>query len=111
MYDEFRRLCAVGSVDDIEAFIKSHNIDLNYDDYEFINIASRRRIIRLIEVFVEHGANVHFNNDILLGLALERGDVNLVKYFIENQNFDPEKLKGTNAYLKYQLLRDQNKNI
>ena len=101
LYDHFEKLCWTGSLTELEECIKYIDVSNTYFDYDFINIASTRHDVKFLELFIEHGFDIHYNNDILLGVAIERNDIKLRDYLIEVQKFDIEKLKGTNAYSKY----------
>jgi len=99
IYDHFEKLCWKGTIEEVEECLKY--IDLSNNDYDFLNIVSTRNDFRFIELFIKHGADIHENNDILLGVAIERNNYKLVDYLIEVHKLDVEKLKGTNAYSKY----------
>ena len=102
LYDHFEKLCWTGSLAELEECIKYIDVSNTHFDYDFINIASTRHDVKFLELFIKHGFDIHYDNDNLLGVAIERNDHKLRDYLIEVQKFDIEKLKGTNAYSKYQ---------
>jgi len=101
LYDHFENLCCNGSLSELEECIKYIDISNSLYDDDFINIVSTRHDVKFIELFIKYGFDIHYNDDILLGVAIERNDYDLVKYLIDVHKFDIEKLKGCNAYSKY----------
>ena len=51
---------------ELKQFIEKYNIDLKYDEYDYINIISSRDDIKLLELFIDHNADIHYNDDELL---------------------------------------------
>jgi hypothetical protein len=101
LYDHFEHLCKNASYEDIEECIKYIDVSNKHFDNDFINIMSTRHDERMFELFMKNGFDIHYNNDILLGVALERRDYKLVNYLINEQHFDPEKINGCNSYSIY----------
>ena len=99
LYDHFEKLCWHGTLEEVEECIKY--IDLSNQDYDFLNIVSTRHDIRFIEIFIKWGVDIHENDDVLLAVAIERKDKDLVKYLIDVHKLDVEKFKHTNAYSMY----------
>ena len=101
LYKHFEDLCYTADYSELKQFIEKYNIDLNNEDYDYINIVVSRNDIKLIELFIEYKADIHYNNDILLGIAIEKNNYELVNYLIKNQHFDINKLRKCNAWSKY----------
>ena len=100
LYDHFEHLSKNGSLKDLEECIKY--IDLSNQNYDFFeNVLGKYDSMDRIQLLIKHGGDIHYNNDVFLGVAIERGDYILVEYLMNVHNLDVEKLKGCNAYSKY----------
>lgn len=100
LYDHFEHLSKNGSLQDFEECIKY--IDLSNQNYDFfVNVLGKYDTMDRIQLLIKHGGDIHYNNDILLGVAIERGNYGFIEYLMNVHNLDVEKLKGCNAYSKY----------
>lgn len=98
IYDTFENICINANINEIENFIKKFNIDVNYDDGYFLEIICERNDIKLLQLFINNGANVHLNNECLLRIASHRGYIEIVDYLIKECHSDYKVLYESTAY-------------
>ena len=101
LYIQFEKMCYKANYNELKQFIEKYNIDLNYDDYDYINIISSRNDIKLLELFIDHNADIHYNDDELLGVVIDRNNYDIVNYLIKHHKFNINKLSGCNSWSKY----------
>eukprot|EP01080_Neovahlkampfia_damariscottae_P009793 gene9793-2118_t len=88
IHNAFEEVCLLGNKDDIIEFVKSFDIDINYDDgYPMENIACRNDL-ELFKVTVELGGDVNLNNSSSLRIFASKGNLEAVKYIIEELGCD-----------------------
>jgi hypothetical protein len=56
-------MCYKANYNELKQFIETYNIDLNYDEYDYINIISSRNDIKLLELFIDHNVNINYYDD------------------------------------------------
>ena len=65
-YLEFGDLCFDASYRQLEEFIKENNIDVNYNNGDFFKTICGRKdvdIIKILDLFIKYGGNIHINNE------------------------------------------------
>jgi len=70
-YDIFERLCTYGSEKNIEDFIKEFNVDVNFNDGNFVEIICYRYDVKLLEMMIRHNADIHINKEYALYIYCE----------------------------------------
>eukprot|EP01080_Neovahlkampfia_damariscottae_P011806 gene11806-5140_t len=102
----FEEVCLLGNKDDITEFVKSFDIDINYDDgYPMENIACRNDL-ELFKVIAELGGDVNLNNSSCLRIFASKGNLEAVKYIIEELGCDHGPIFGTTALNNYDYIKE-----
>jgi len=91
-------LCTVANINDLENYIKTFNIDVNYNDGYFMEIICLRNDINLLKLFINNGANVHINNEGILRLVAHEGYITLLEYLINTCKSNYKVLYDSTAY-------------
>jgi len=98
IYNNFEKLCTVANINDLENYIKTFNIDVNYNDGYFMEIICLRNDINLLKLFINNGANVHINNEGILRLVAHEGYITLLEYLINTCKSNYKVLYDSTAY-------------
>ena len=105
VYDQFEKLLFKHCLSDIENFITRFNIDVNKEDGYYLGLICSRNDIKLLEMVIKYGANVHINNEIVLKSCADSGLLNIVIYLLTNCNSDHKVLYGTTAYSNHPVVK------
>ena len=81
------------------------NIDVNKADGHYLVLICSRNDIKLLEMSIKNGANVHINNEIALKSCANSGLLNMVIYLLNNCYSDHKVLYGTTAYSNYSAVK------
>ena len=103
-YCDFENLCFNGSYKQLEDFMIKNNIDVNYNDGDFFRTICGRNdieIIKVLDLFIKYGGNIHINDETVLSYVSECGLLDIIKYLVEKHRCDFTKLKGTSSYSNY----------
>jgi hypothetical protein len=98
IYNQFENMCYDSSLNELKHVIEKYNIDLNYDNNNFIEIICLRNDIELLKLFINHGCKI---NEDILSLVSSKGYLELVKYLVMDIGIKYNKLIRTTAYCNY----------
>jgi len=99
--DNFEEICAYGNKDDIIYYVNKFNIDINSDDGYFLEIIACRNDLELFKLMVELGGNIKLNNNGSLQIFAHNGNLDAVKYIINECGGDYKVLMRTTAMTNY----------
>jgi len=106
IYEYFESMCATATQYELQFFAERYNIDLNYDDGLFLEIIGARNDIELIRMCINMKANIHINGEGVLRMTAHRGNIDMLKYLIEECDCDYRKLYKSTAYCNQQATKD-----
>jgi ankyrin repeat protein len=66
---------------EIVKLLLEHGVDIHYDNDNAIRLASYGENLDIVKLLVERGANIHAHNDYALEIASEHESTELIKYF------------------------------
>lgn len=98
VYNEFEKICMFENIDTIENYIKTFNINVNYNDGYFMEIICERNNLELLKLFIKYGGNVHLNNECLLRIASHRGYIKIIDYLLKECKSNYKVLYESTAY-------------
>jgi len=81
--DNELKLASKDGIFDIVEYLIEHGADIHIDNDYALRYASKNRHVKIIKYLLAHGANVHVNNDRPLRYALTCNHLEIIKILIE----------------------------
>ena len=106
IHDKFEYICTYKNGTDIENYVKEFNVDVNYDDGNFLEIIACRNDLELFKMMVRLGGDTKLNNHGSLRLFAHKGNLDAVKYIINECDGDYKCLLDTTALTNHQSVHD-----
>lgn len=97
VYNNFEKVCMYGNEEEISAYIKEFNIDVNYDDGYYFEIICIRNNLDLLKLMIKNGANVHINDEYAIKYIAQEGHIEMLEYLMDNYDINYKDLCMTTA--------------
>lgn len=98
-YLKFEKICRNGSYNEIEDFLVTNEIDINYDDDFYVDLLAERGDISLLKLIKKYNGNLHDEEESVMHILALRGFIDCLEYVIDDcENDNWRMLLKTNAY-------------
>jgi len=104
IHHAFEEVCTFGVKNDIVEFVKSFDFDVNNDDGNFMEIIACRNDFELFKTMIELGGNINSNGS--LNIFARKGNLDAVKYIIEELRGDYTAMFGATALTNYDHIKE-----